>query len=383
MHRITTSWLLVLTLAQGIGARGLAQDEDEILKYQPDRDYGHDWKLGVLLGLTPEDGVLIGAGPILYEFGFRRLPFIYRMQLLGGGTLKTGAFKFVYKADLPTLLDHVDARIDAHASELQVRNFYGYGNASFRDEEKEDDNYYRVNSREYLIQPGIHYRLHENVSIGVAASYKHFDLRQKSGRFINTQNLDSLGNDKSLLGFGVQAGLDTRNHLLFPTGGVRLTLDAWNYPDPFHQGRPFQKLAADVRTYAGGTLLTDMVFAVRVAGEKLYGSFPFYEAAFLGGGGSLGGYFLQRFAGDASVLASANLRISLFRMKLLVPTEVGMHILGDVGRVWVDESSPGGWHSDAGGGLWFAPLSRDVIISVSAASSVDGLFVYGGLGFAF
>ncbi|HET6272261.1 MAG TPA: hypothetical protein VFG32_04735, partial [Bacteroidota bacterium] len=64
-------------------------------------------------------------------------------------------------------------------------------------------------------------------------------------------------------------------------------------------------------------------------------------------------------------------------------TEVGMHILGDVGRVWVDESSPGGWHSDAGGGLWFAPLSRDVIISVSAASSVDGLFVYGGLGFAF
>jgi len=177
--------------------------------------------------------------------------------------------------------------------------------------------------------------------------------------------------------------VDTRDNPLFPMRGVHAMLEAWNYPDPFRRGHPFQKLAADFRVYIGGTLFTDMTFAVRLAAEKLHGRFPFYEAAFLGGGGSLRGYFLQRFAGDASFVASADLRIALFRMKILVPTEVGMTLLGDVGRVWVADRSEGSLHSDAGAGLWFAPLSRDVIISVSAASSVDGLRVNGGLGFAF
>jgi outer membrane protein assembly factor BamA len=305
------------------------------------------------------------------------------MELIGGGTLKTGAFTFVYRADFPNLLYRVDAGIDAHASELQVRNFYGYGNASPRDEEKEDNNYYRVNSREYFIRPGIHFHFHENISIGFAASYKHFDLRRTSGKFIGTQNLDSLQSNGSILGFGAEAEVDTRDHHVFPATGIHLILNVSNHPDPFHDGHPFQRLAGDLRLYAGTTLVRDIVFAARLAGERVHGRFPFHESAFLGGGSSLRGYFLQRFAGDASVLGSADLRISLLRMKILVPTEVGVLIIGDAGRVWVDGASPGGWHSDAGGGLWLSPLSRDVVLSVSAASSVDGLFVYGGLGFAF
>jgi hypothetical protein len=32
--------------------------------------------------------------------------------------------------------------------------------------------------------------------------------------------------------------------------------------------------------------------------------------------------------------------------------------LMDVGRVWLDGESPGGWHKGVGGGLWFSSLGQ-------------------------
>jgi len=130
-------------------------------------------------------------------------------------------------------------------------------------------------------------------------------------------------------------------------------------------------------------VLTDVMLGLRVRGELINGVFPFHEAAFLGGAGSLRGFASQRFGGDASVLGSVELRISIGRWKLIIPTEVGVFFLADAGRVWVDEESPGDYHTDAGGGIWIAPLNRDVILSIAAASSVEGLFFVGGIGFGF
>ncbi|MCK5572314.1 MAG: hypothetical protein KAJ12_06115, partial [Bacteroidetes bacterium] len=68
---------------------------------------------------------------------------------------------------------------------------------------------------------------------------------------------------------------------------------------------------------------------------------------------------------------------------IIVPTEFGLTLLGDIGRVWVDGESPGDWHTDAGLGLWLAPLNRDLLFSFVAARSVEGLFVNAGVGFSF
>lgn len=357
--------------------------EEEIAKYQPPRDYGHDWSFAPLLNYSPDDGLLIGGGPRLYEFSFRRVPYVYKMDLVGGFTLKTGAYDFGYVALFPSILKRIDLDIHAHASQLEVRNFYGFGNISVRDEEKEDAKFYRVNSTEYLFHPALKLRPRSNVAIGLHSFAKHFQLRQKDNRYLNDKNIDSIGNDKTIFGMGLSIEVDTRNHVSFPSRGVYWLVEGWNFPDPFDKTRPFQKIVGDFRFYFGDTLLTDFVVGIRFRGEKLQGRYPFYEAAFLGGGQSLRGYRLQRYGGDAAVLASADLRVSAFRITILVPTEVGILLLADAGRVWLNNDSPGDWHTDIGGGLWFAPLTRDLILSVSAASSVDGLLVNGGVGFSF
>jgi outer membrane protein assembly factor BamA len=336
-----------------------------------------------LFALTPEDGVLLGAGPILYEFGFRTFPYVYRMQLVGGFSIPTGKFKFAYTLSMPSLSRRLSLVLSAHASEVEVRNFYGFGNDSRRDEGMENNDFYRVASREYFVQPTLYHVLFKRSNIGIGLSFKHFDIRKTSERSVAGLPADTLGKNRTQLGLGVNLVIDTRNHPLIPHRGFYMKLGAWNYPDPFKSRSPFQRIVGDIRFYIGDTLITDVMLAFRLAAEKVIGTFPFYEAAFLGGAGTLRGYGLQRFAGDEAAFGSAELRFSLFRAKLIVPTEVGLFLLADAGRVWTDGLSPGGVHSDTGVGIWLAPLNRNVILSFAGASSVDGLFVSGGVGFGF
>lgn len=356
-----------------------AQDEDdgeETAKYQPYRDYGEDWRLASLFGLTSEDGILVGTGAIVYKFGFRVFPYIYRMELVGGLTLKTARWKFRYTAKFPAVGKNVSIDLLAYASELEVRNFYGIGNDTPRDENLERNDFYRVASRQYFIRPVSKYKLNSNVSLGFGASFKHFEVRQKANRFLTNAAFDSLGDDRSVLGTGVLLDLAFGDTTVPAREGLYMALSAWNYPDPFRNAKPFQRYTGDVRGYVS---LGPATLALRAAGERVRGHFPFFEAAFL----NLRGYNLNRFSGDASLFGTAELRLSLFRSKFLVPTQVGVFFFGDAGRVFVNGNSPNGWHADAGGGISVAPLSPELTLSISVASSPEGIFLNGGFGFAF
>jgi hypothetical protein len=52
--------------------------------------------------------------------------------------------------------------------------------------------------------------------------------------------------------------------------------------------------------------------------------------------------------------------------------------LTDAGRVYLDGDSPGGWHTSAGGGVWFRPLGSGPVLSVTAARG-DRTRLYAGL----
>jgi hypothetical protein len=352
-------------------------------KYELYRDYGHDWRLAGLFGSNPEEGLLIGGGPILYEFGFRTFPFVYRMELTGEITIPSGRYRVAYALRMPALADGLSLEVLAHASELEVTNFYGFGNNSQRDESREHEDFYRVASREFLVHPMMHRQISGYSYLGFGMLYSHFRIRRKENRFYNRFTPDSLGDNRSQLGMGATLHFDTRDHGNASHRGVFLNIDTWHFLDPTGSAHPFQRITGDVRGYLGDTLFTDVMLAARVGGEKIFGDFPFQESAFLGGSGSLRGFQAQRFAGDASLFGSVELRVALGRAKLIVPTELGVLALGDAGRVWVDGTSEGRWHSDVGGGIWLAPLSRDFLLSLLLATSVDGICFRAAMGFAF
>src|SRR5207247_1566447 len=126
---------------------------------------------------------------------------------------------------------------------------------------------------------------------------------------------------------------------------------------------------------------THPTLAVRVAGQRVWGRFPFHEAVFIGGAGTVRGYSEHRFAGDAGLYGNVELRFRLGRPSLVVPGDFGVFGLADAGRVYVSGETSDRWHAAAGGGLWFAPLSASNTVSVAVPRSPGRTAVYLRLGF--
>src|SRR5262249_1374737 len=133
--------------------------------------------------------------------------------------------------------------------------------------------------------------------------------------------------------------------------------------------------------FVSAPIPTKPTLALRAGGRRVWGSYPFFDAAFLGGRSSLAGFHSHRFAGDASVYGGAQLRLTMGKAFVALPAEWGIYGSGDIGRVYLDGDSPGGWHKSGGGGLWLAFLDRRNTLSIGLAHSTEGTRVDAGAAF--
>jgi hypothetical protein len=164
--------------------------------------------------------------------------------------------------------------------------------------------------------------------------------------------------------------------------GVSFEAAGWLYPAAWDVESTYGTLSVLGRAYLP-TGVPNTMLAVRAGGKKVWGEYPWFDAAFVGGEESLRGWRVQRFAGDASLYGSAELRAYVTSFRLLVPQLFGVYGLFDVGRVWVDGQSPGGWHTGYGGGIWLGFLGARYLLSASFVASKDAGGLYIGWGFDF
>ncbi len=183
---------------------------------------------------------------------------------------------------------------------------------------------------------------------------------------------------------GVQAllDLDGRDHLQWPTRGYHVTAGAAYYPKLLDVDDGVVEARGELATFLSPTG-GNPTLATRVGGKHLWGTFPYYEAALLGGAENVRGLREQRYAGRSSLYGSAELRVSLGRFFLLFPSDFGVFGFGDLGRVFQDDLPSDKWHKSYGGGIWFAPMTRATTFQVSLAKSGRQRAVYFGLGFAY
>jgi hypothetical protein len=148
-----------------------------------------------------------------------------------------------------------------------------------------------------------------------------------------------------------------------------MSVEAAYFPDLFDVERGFGKARAEVSGLLASSPWPAVALALRAGTEHVWGRFPWHEAAFLGGPGSLRGWDEQRFAGDAVLFAGAEARLRIGRPRVVVPLDTGVFGLADAGRVFIDNDSPGGWHTAFGGGLWFQPVLQPYLVRAGVGSS--------------
>ncbi|MFA8342558.1 MAG: BamA/TamA family outer membrane protein [Rhodothermaceae bacterium] len=347
--------------------------KDDFERYEPQqRDRGHDWLAQPEIGYSSDNGFVIGGGPKIFSYDFRMSPFAYKQTFTAAYTTKAKNYRIKYEGVFYNLIKNAEIKFDVMHSEMAFTKYFGYGNTTTYDRFAEDNNYYRLEQEMFLFAATYRRKISKFSYTDFGIRYQNTESNLDNPEIIQSfrDHNTGLGNYKQLA-FWLSCDFDTRDNQANPQSGMYTKMMLTGSPDLFEKEHKFLKLGVDLRYYRKIKLLTDNVIAVRAGGQKIWGDFPFFEAAFLGGAHNLRGFSTERFTGDASVFGQAELRSELFDFKLIVPGKFGTTVFGETGRVYAKGEDSDKWHPSIGAGIWFAFIEHKYTISLNIATSQD------------
>jgi hypothetical protein len=338
--------------------------EDPTVRFETVRDWGHDLLFFPRFAYDSTRGLVAGATGILTNYGFELAPF--SNQTTFGAAYSTGTNQPLI--DLATQFrtrSPASILVFARYSGMDQVYFFGFGNETRRDSALAASGFYRVPQKKLSLHPLLDLEVAGPLHARLGAVFEHvFGVNNATtaAGASGVEAMSLMAGEASLDGDAVQGSAIAQR-------GFRASLIGRYYPQVLSLGSHFIKARASSSYFAGTHLLTDVLLGLHVAGEKNFGSYPFFEAAFLGGipgvvgldrgtltGNLLRGYDLNRFAGDASLVGNVELRIAIGRYNGVLPMRYGLLALTDVGRVFYAPESSSRWHTGAGGGLWLTIL---------------------------
>ncbi|MDO8501338.1 MAG: hypothetical protein Q7S20_05815 [Gemmatimonadaceae bacterium] len=328
-------------------------------------------KTGHGLGLVPRVGVA------RYAYGFRRVP--YSNMVKADAAWSTATHGFQVRTDADKRFESSDVHLAGAAgmSQLDVIQFRGFGN----DVPYIESRFYDVRQTQWQFRPavGLSFAPESDISLGPVIRYATTDSTRQ--RFIS---------DERPYGFTRFGQVGAQLKLHYDTREARATirnrsvLDVAGsaYPAIWDVASAYQAIEAVAVSYLTLPVATSPVLALRAGGKKLFGDFPYFDAAFLGGGSSFRTEHRQRYAGDASVYGTTELRVPIAKFPLILPLDVGVLGFMDAGRVYVDGDSPGGWHRANGAGFWVGAINPGLNVNVLFTDRANRRTMV-NLGFAF
>jgi hypothetical protein len=370
------------TTVEGHGARLDERPyESPIARRPPNavepRDWGYWMKPTLWMSGGPDVGLFVGGGWVATRYAFRHHPYAWRMRLRAGYATTAQTGRVDYSAEWRRLNSGTRVRLHARASGVEILRFYGFGNQT---QPAGDQAFHRVSQEQYRLEPELVLRLDSalDFAVGPFARYAETDLR----RFIGTlrpYGTPSFGE----VGMRAALRLDTRDVPAAARRGVYLNVEGSVVPEVWDVLTTFGAVEGEAATYLSTRGADPATLALRAGGRSVFGDYPFHEAAFVGGASTVRGLFSQRFAGDAAVWGNAELRLPLSSFYILLPGRMGVFLLADAGRVFLDGERSSRWHTGLGGGLWFAFLERANTITITLADGEDRLGLYVRAGFAY
>ena len=347
------------------------------------RDYGKSIrptfgiKTGRDLGFVPQVGL------VRTLYGFRTIPYQSRVALQVGYSSSVNGFGIALDTDHRFEESAFHVLTESAMSQLEVGRFFGFGNDAL----DRDDPFHDVSQTQWTFRPALAWAIGpaSDVSLGPIVRYTQTD--SIAGRLLSEEQPYGFSR------FG-QAGLKLSfnydSRLAAVTAGpvgiagsapwqsaIITEVGASAYPAVWDAAGAYTRVGAVAIAHIALPILTNPLLALRGGVEKLWGDFPYFDAAFLGGSHSLRTAPRQRFAGDAALHGSAELRLPLVSFPFILPMNIGALGFAEAGRVFVDGQSPTGWHTGVAAGLWLGVLSPGTSITVMASNRVERRWLFG------
>jgi hypothetical protein len=347
----------------------------------PARDWGGFWRFRPWVSSAPDIGLFVGGGVVRYNFGFRKSPYRSKLAFRAGYATGAKRFRAEFLGEFRRVNSRVRTSLFLRASGIEVVRFFGFGNQTPR---IASDEFYRVPQQQYVVTPGVTFPLGSDGSFSVGPTLKLADTDLRAGRFITQLRPYGTGPTGSFgeVGGTARAEWDTRDGPA-ATRGVHLLAGGSVYPAVWDVASTFGEVHGEASTYLTPKTSFGPTLALRAGGKKVWGAFPFFESAFVGGASTVRGLREQRYAGDAAVYGNAELRARLGRFFVVLPGTYGVLGIADVGRVYLDGESSDTWHTGFGGGVWFAFLESGNAITMSVVRGDQRTAFYLRAGFAY
>lgn len=352
----------------------------------PPRDWGRRTIPMFRLTYEPDLGGLANAALLTTGYSFREHPYADRQLMRLSYSTKETAFRGYYDGDFRSENSRRRLGLIALASGLEVQRFFGFGNETTIEGDPDD---YKVDLHQYALAPSLGFSLGSAVDLQVGPIAKYSDTLESANPVLGAGPLYGEG-QFGQVGGALSLRVDTTGSeyysnrglpFAFPERGLRLDVAGTVFPAVWDVESTFGKVYGDARLFLTprGSWRPTLVLAT--GGQKVFGTAPYFESAFLGGRVRLGRYEPgsqgavrglrpQRYAGDASLYGSADLFLPVTRTSFLgVPLQFGVQGFGDAGRVYVEGQSSDTWHHGFGGGVYFASPGRRNLFSFSLARS--------------
>ncbi len=347
------------------------------------RDWGSEWSFSPWLDINPDDGLFIGGGPIFTQHDYRMEPYTEQIEVRAGLATQTDRYRLDATGEFRNWFPGIRTILQFHASQLDLSNFFGLGNETTYKQPLDRSGFYKVDQRQFFFRTIIDFPIAVSASVEIGSTIKLIDNNPKQGTLLDTLQLSYYNKSSTFLNFFARIQIDNRNAEMLPTQGLYAKTEVSCLPNIFDNADTFYKLRCEARSYFTPNGIQTVTIAIKAAGEKILGNHPFFESAFLGGSESLRGFERQRFAGDASLLGSAELRAHVMQIPFLVPLWMGISGFAETGRVFVNEEHSEQWHNSIGIGLWFSVIKLEYLVSFDIAHSADEITFYTTLGFMF
>ncbi|MEX2109139.1 MAG: hypothetical protein WD802_00850 [Gemmatimonadaceae bacterium] len=338
------------------------------------------------LGIVPQIGIA------RYKYGFRRVPYASMIAADLAYSTAINGFDAGLEYDTRFESSSFHVPVSARMSQLEVVEFRGLGN----DVPDIGGSFYDVRQRQWSLRAALGFSPNWKSDISLGPIVRYTSTDSTANRFISQQQPYGFGGFAQA-GVQLKFNYDTRTQELpdisggtqllklekdYPALWGKMDFGASAYPGILDAASAYQKIAGVAKAYLTVPFLTRPVLALRAGGEKLYGSFPYFDAAFIGGSRSLRTEHRQRFAGDASLFGTTELRIPIANFPFFLPWDIGAIGFVDFARVYVDGASPGGWHQGSGGGIWISLVRPDLGVTIMRTNNPERRTLT-SLGFAF
>jgi hypothetical protein len=335
-----------------------------------DQDWGKRSVPVIVFGYHRDPGFVLGGGYTWEIYRFRSPPWGQRHRLRGGVAFGPGFGMADYRGGFrwPQRTWYADLMV--RASSLDQLRYYGLGNETSSDL---PDSAYRIKERRVTLFPALARDIGRSGVLTLGPVFRYSDSRDTDADTVLGQQQPFGFGSFSEAGLRIGYAFDNRKPHRVLQPGVQWSADASLVPAVGDVNSTYGWVEANLGWHVD--LSNTTLLSLYGGGKKIWGTYPYFEAAYLGGQGNALGYSWNRFAGDASVHGSAQIRWAFKKIRSWLPGELGFTAGLETGRVFVEGEDSHRWHNSAGIGFFFAPFDRWSMFEIGVTRGSEETFV--------